>query len=125
MSPSALSQQWTPAKKARAALLCGLILVVILISLPSPPPQDSSPPLRTNSITSPIFDSPEHALETLLAAYQSQDVEAIVAAKDFALDSQLFWEGLGLPTNEKQKADSPNGKQCLSRVSTIFDLTRI
>ncbi len=58
-------------------------------------------PLRNLS-----FDSPEKAIETLLAAYQALDIDAMVAAKDFAIDSRLFWEELGLPVTEKQKKES-------------------
>ncbi|MBI5800721.1 MAG: hypothetical protein HZA92_08360 [Verrucomicrobia bacterium] len=52
------------------------------------------------------FDSPEHAIESLLAAYRARDIDAMVAAKDFALDSQLFWEGLGLPVTDDQMKKS-------------------
>ena len=62
--------------------------------------------MSTNSTIDPRFDTPEHAVESLLAAYQSQDIEAMVAAKDFASDSRLFWEGLGLPVTEKQRSNS-------------------
>jgi len=57
-------------------------------------------------VSNPKFASPEQAVETLIQAYQSMDVEAIVAAKDFTSDSRLFWEGLGLPISDKQRTES-------------------
>lgn len=54
----------------------------------------------------PTFLSPKDAIETLLEAYQAMDVDALVAAKDFAIDAKLFWEGLGLPVSDKQMKDS-------------------
>ena len=62
--------------------------------------------MSTNSTTDPRFDTPENAVETLLRAYQSCDIDAMVAAKDFASDSRLFWEDLGLPLTDKQRSDS-------------------
>jgi hypothetical protein len=99
-------KHWSPARKAIVSLIFGFSLIIILLISPKPPSSANNPSMKTNEITSPNFDSPEQALETLLAAYQSQDIEAIVAAKDFALDSQLFWEGIGLPINEKQQTNS-------------------
>ncbi len=52
------------------------------------------------------FDSPEHAVETLLAAYQARDIDRMVAAKDFAIDAKIFWQNLGLPVTDKQMKDS-------------------
>lgn len=97
---------WTPAKKVTLSLVIGFSLIIILWNSPEHKHENNDPSLQTNTLSSPIFDTPEHAVESLLAAYQSQDIEAIVAAKDFALDSQLFWEGLGLPINEKQQTNS-------------------
>ena len=34
------------------------------------------------------------------------DVEQIVANKDFAIDSRLFWEDLGLPISEQKLSES-------------------
>jgi len=54
----------------------------------------------------PGFETPEAAIETLLRAYHAKDLEAMVAAKDFAIDAQLFWEDLGLPVTDNQMEKS-------------------
>jgi hypothetical protein len=82
--------------------------LLLVVSCDSPSSKVSIPPssTSTNSTIGPRFDTPEHAVESLLSAYQSRDIEAVVAAKDFALDSRLFWEDLGLPVTDKQRTES-------------------
>jgi hypothetical protein len=62
--------------------------------------------MSADSSSNSKFDTPEHAVESLLSAYRSRDIDAMVAAKDFAIDSRLFWEDLGLPVTDKQKTES-------------------
>ena len=52
------------------------------------------------------FSTPEGAFASLIRAYQSLDVESIVKAKDFDLDSRLFWAELGLPVTDDQRSKS-------------------
>lgn len=52
------------------------------------------------------FSTPEGAFASLIRAYQSLNVESIVKAKDFDLDSRLFWEDLGLPVTDDQRSKS-------------------
>jgi hypothetical protein len=62
--------------------------------------------MNTKALSVPTHDSPEGAIDLLLAAYQANDLETIVATKDFVLDSRLFWEGLGLPISDEQRTNS-------------------
>lgn len=58
------------------------------------------------SSDSPDFSTPENAVTSLIRAYQSLNIETIVKAKDFALDSRFFWEDLGLPVTDDQRSES-------------------
>jgi hypothetical protein len=51
-------------------------------------------------------ESPRDALNGLIAAYCSLDLEEIVRNKDFDFDSRFFWEDLGLPVTPEQLAKS-------------------
>jgi len=54
----------------------------------------------------PPYKTPQDAVNGLIDAYRALDVDEIVQSKDFAIDSRLFWEGLGVPVSPKQLADS-------------------
>ena len=54
----------------------------------------------------PPYSTPQDAVNGLIEAYRTLDVDKIVQNKDFDIDSRLFWEGLGLPVSAKQLADS-------------------
>ena len=75
-----------------------------------------APQMDTNAPVNLRFDSPEQAIESLMAAYKSRNLEAIVSAKDFALDARLFWEDLGLPVTEEQKARNAKEIEQLEKV---------
>lgn len=92
--------------KAVAPVLFATLLAAVSCDSSTSKVITQSPSMRTNSATNAKFDTAEHAVVSLLSAYQSRDIEAMVAAKDFALDSRLFWEDLGLPVTEKQRTES-------------------
>lgn len=52
------------------------------------------------------YESPCDALNGLIEAYRTLDIEEIVQHKDFDVDSRLFWDGLGLPASPEQLAKS-------------------
>ena len=54
----------------------------------------------------PPYKTPQDAVNGLIEAYRTADVDEIVQSKDFDIDSRLFWEDLGLPVSPKQLADS-------------------
>jgi hypothetical protein len=54
----------------------------------------------------PPYATPQDAVAGLIEAYRTLDVEEIVRSKDFDMDSQLFWAGLGLPVSAEQLAES-------------------
>jgi hypothetical protein len=54
----------------------------------------------------PHYDKPEDAVQGLVEAYRSLDVEEIILHKDFDLDARLFWESMGLPIDEARIAKS-------------------
>ena len=54
----------------------------------------------------PPYQTPQDAVNGLIEAYRTLDVDEIVQSKDFDIDSRLFWEGLGLPVTPKQLAES-------------------
>jgi len=54
----------------------------------------------------PPYKTPQDAVTGLVEAYRTFDVDQIVQSKDFDIDARLFWDGLGLPISEKQRAES-------------------
>lgn len=52
------------------------------------------------------YTSPQDAVNGLIDAYRTLDIDEIVQSKDFGIDSRLFWEDLGLPVSPNQLADS-------------------
>ena len=54
----------------------------------------------------PPYTSPRDAVNGLIEAYRTLDVDEMVQNKDFDIDSRLFWEGLGLPVSPEQLAKS-------------------
>jgi len=57
-------------------------------------------------MTAPKYNTPQDAVTGFIKAYRSLDIDEIVANKDFAVDSRLFWEDLGLPISDQQLSES-------------------
>jgi hypothetical protein len=54
----------------------------------------------------PPYTTPQDAVDGLIEAYRTLDVDEIVRNKDFDIDSRIFWQGLGLPVSPQQLAES-------------------
>lgn len=80
-------------------------MAVVAVSSCSDPPHYEKAQENMSSYTH-TFTTPEDAVTSLFRAYQSLDIESMVAAKDFGLDSRLFWEDLGLPVTATQMRKS-------------------
>src|SRR5882672_3153829 len=54
----------------------------------------------------PPYTTPHDAVNGLIEAYRTLNIDEIVQNKDFDIDSRLFWGGLGLPVFPEQAAES-------------------
>jgi len=54
----------------------------------------------------PPYSTTQEAVNGLIEAFRTLDIEQIVANKDFDVDSRLFWQNLGLPISDEQLSKS-------------------
>jgi|SRR5579863_7997972 len=54
----------------------------------------------------PPYSTAREAVNGLIEAFRTLDIDRIVEDRDFDIDSRLFWQDLGLPITEEQLARS-------------------
>ena len=91
--------------KAIVPVLFATLLLVVSCDSSSSKVSIQSSSMSTNSTMHPRFDTPEHAVESLVQP-TSPETSRRWWLPGFALDSRLFWEDLGLPVTDKQKSES-------------------
>lgn len=59
----------------------------------------------------PDYSTPKAAVRSALAAYRSFDSDLVMQTRDFAIDSRLFWEDLGIPVEDDQMVETAKALQ--------------